>query len=56
MPDRSILADRERALRHWEEHHFNSCSLQESRRLLRQHYLEAQQLGNDVLHSTSLLQ
>lgn len=56
MPDPSILADKDRALRHWEENHFDSCSLQENRRLLRQHYLQAQQLGNEVLHSASLLQ
>ena len=56
MPDPSILADKDRALRFWEEHHFDSASLQENRHLLRQHYLEAQQLGNEVLDSASRLQ
>ena len=48
LPDPQILADRERALRHWEEHHYNSRSLKENMQLLRQHYSMAKQLGDKV--------
>ena len=44
----SILADHDSALRYWEEHCFDGSTMQENRRLLRQHYQEAKCLGDQV--------
>jgi len=48
LPDPSIVADRDKALRYWDEHHFDSSALQENKQLLRQHYCEGKQLGDKV--------
>ena len=48
LPDPSIVADRDKALRYWDEHHFDSSALQENKQLLRQHYCKAKQLGDKV--------
>ena len=47
-PDLEVIADRERALQYWEEHHFDGSALQENKQALRQHYREAKQLGDKV--------
>ena len=48
-PDPHVLADRDRAFRHWEEHCFDHSALQENKQALRRHYHEAKQLGDQVL-------
>ena len=48
LPPPSTLVDRGSALRYWEEVCFDCSSLQENRRLLRQHYYEAKHLGDQV--------
>ncbi|CAL5230078.1 g13535 [Coccomyxa viridis] len=47
-PDLEVIADRERALQYWEEHHFDGSALQENKQALRQHYREAKQLGDKL--------